>query len=1209
MSFAHLHLHTQYSLLDGANKIASLIPRVKALGMPAVAMTDHGNMFGAVEFYRTAVAAGIQPIIGCEMYVAPGDRREKQRVVRGDDFEAAGNFHLILLAMDEAGYRNLCRLVTLGYTEGFYYKPRIDKALLRELNGGLIALSGCLASEVNQAIAAGSMDRARSVLEEYRAIFDGRYYVEIQDNHLPQQERANRELIGLARELGLPLVATNDCHYLEPDDHTSHDVLLCIQTGKTLNDDKRWRFGTDQLYVKSPEEMRRAFPALDEAIDNTLDIVRRCTLEMQFGRYQFPVFQVPPGVTLDAQLERDARAGLEERLGVLRRQPTWTAEREPVYTQRLADELDVIQRMGFAGYFLIVADFTNYAKRQGIPVGPGRGSAAGSLVAYALRITDLDPLPYSLLFERFLNPERKSMPDIDMDFCFERRDEVIRYVRERYGEDHVAQIITFGTLKGKAAIKDVGRALEFSFGDTDKIAKLYPAPKQGKDFPLAKALEMEPRLRALREQGEREQALFTHALKLEGLLRHASKHAAGIVIGCRPLVEDLPLFVDKEGSVMTQFAGPHIDDIGLIKFDFLGLKTLTLVHNVVRRVKAGRGATIDLSTLPLDDKKTYRLIAKGDTVGVFQMESGGMRKLVTQLRPNTFEDVIAVLALFRPGPLDSGMVEQFIKRKHGKEEVKYPHAKLQPILEPTYGVIVYQEQVMQIAQVLAGYSLGDADNLRRAMGKKDSGKMQKERERFIAGAGRQAIAERQAGEIFDQMETFAMYGFNKSHSAAYALVSFQTAYLKAHYPEEFMAGLLSMEMSDTDKTFKNIAECREHGIRVLPPDVNESREDFTVVAQADDNGLHPIRFGLCAVRGVGSKAVETILATRAAAGPFKTLAEFCRRVLAKSPSPNGGGEGVGQAAVPVAARSAAGDEGSGAAAPMPTANGSTTDTQAPAQVNKKVIESLIKCGAFDSSGASRRQLVEGLDRTLQWAAKRAEEDTTSQFGFSFQKHAPEPSLPNVGAWPEKEMLRAEREALGFYITAHPLDKYESDLKRFTTATCEGLPDKSDQSKVTLGGVIQRLQLKNSRKGDRYAAFTLEDKSGTVEVICWPETYRRSEIDFTTDEPICVTGTLEVGEERCQIIADEVVLLAAHRARTTQEVHLALRAERVTEDLFARLKQTLAQHRGDCPAYLHLLLPNSSETIIALPRELRVAATEGMIEAVEQLCGRGVASLQ
>ncbi|MGD9763144.1 MAG: DNA polymerase III subunit alpha [Candidatus Binatia bacterium] len=1194
MAFAHLHLHTQYSLLDGANKIADLIPRVRDLGMPAVAMTDHGNMFGAVEFYKTAVAAGVQPIIGCEMYVAPGDRREKQRAVRGDDFETAGNYHLILLAMNEVGYRNLCRLVTLGYTEGFYYKPRIDKALLRELNGGLIALSGCLASEVNQALMTGAIERARGVLEEYRTIFDDRYYVEIQDNHLPAQERANGHLVALAAELGLPVVATNDCHYLRPEDHHAHDVLLCIQTGKTVNDEKRWRFGTDQLYVKGPEEMQAAFAQHGEAVRNTLDIAKRCTLEMRFGRYQFPVFQVPRGVTLEEQLERDARAGLAERLIGLQQLGRWDAARERVYLDRLETELDVIKRMGFAGYFLIVADFTNYAKRQGIPVGPGRGSAAGSLVAWALRITDLDPIPYNLLFERFLNPERKSMPDIDMDFCFERRDEVIRYVRERYGEDHVAQIITFGTLKGKAAIKDVGRALEFSFGDTDKIAKLYPAPKQGKDFPLTKALEMEPRLRELRETGEREQRLFEYALKLEGLLRHASKHAAGIVIGSRPLVEDLPLFVDKEGSVMTQYAGPHIDEIGLIKFDFLGLKTLTLVQNVVRRVRESRGVEVDVTSLPLDDKPTYRLIAKGDTVGVFQMESGGMRKLVTQLRPSTFEDVIAVLALFRPGPLDSGMVEQFIKRKHGKEAVKYPHPKLASILEPTYGVIVYQEQVMQIAQILAGYSLGDADNLRRAMGKKDPEKMRKERERFTAGAARQGIPERQAGEIFDQMETFAMYGFNKSHSAAYALVSFQTAYLKAHFREEFMAGLLSMEMGDTDKTFKNIAECREHGIRILPPDVNESREDFTVMAQPDENGQRPIRFGLGAVRGVGSKAVEAILAAKDAGGPFVSLAEFCRRALRA----RGGATTQNASAAPPSSRTEAANGGAG---------------DGPSQVNKKVIEGLIKCGAFDFTGTSRRQLLDGLDKALAWGAAHAREELTAQIGLFAARGmtliSPEPALPPAALWSGKEMLRAEREALGFYITAHPLDQYEADLRRFTNASCEQLPDRAHQSKVAVGGVIQNLQLKNSRKGDRYAAFTLEDKTGIVEVICWPETYRKAEIDFATGEPVCVTGTLEVGEERCQIIADEVLLLTHFRARTAQEVHLALVAERVTQELFTRLKDTLAQHRGDCPCYLHLLLPDKTETVIALPRELRVAATENMVEAVEQLCGRGVASLQ
>ena len=1162
MGFVHLHVHTQYSLLDGANKIDALIGKVKAAGMPAVAITDHGNMFGAVEFYKKASDAGIKPILGCEVYVAPKSRFDKG-VSRTDDFEAGGNHHLILLVMNHEGYRNLCRLVTLSYKEGFYYKPRIDKQLLREFNGGLIALSGCLASEVNQAIAMGSTDRARAVLDEYRAMFDGRYYVEVQDNHLPQQEKANVELVRLANELGLPLVATNDCHYLEKQDAKAHEVLLCIQTGKTFNDTKRWRFETDQLYVKDPATMAGAFPQLPEAIANTLDVAARCNLELTFGKYQFPMFATPNNESLEDHLDRVAREGLEARLAVLRRQDAWRAEREQPYRERIAEELQIIKTMGFAGYFLIVADFTNYAKRQGIPVGPGRGSAAGSLVAYALGITDLDPLPYNLLFERFLNPERKSMPDIDMDFCFERRDEVIRYVRDKYGEDCVAQIITFGTLKGKQAIKDVGRVLDFPYADTDRMAKLYPAPKQGKDFPLKDALEMEPRLKQLRERGEREEQLFDYALRLEGLMRHASKHAAGIVIAERPLIESLPLFVDKDGAVMTQYPYSDVDAIGLIKFDFLGLKTLTMIRSVVRRIAEGRGVQIDVTTLPLDDRPTYKLMAKGDTVGIFQMESGGMRKVLTQLRPSTFEDVIAVLALFRPGPLDSGMVDQFIKRKHGKEPIKYLHPALEPILRETYGVIVYQEQVMQIAQALAGYSLGDADNLRRAMGKKKKSEMEREKERFIAGALKQKLPEKLAREIFDQMETFAAYGFNKSHSAAYAVVTYQTAYLKAHYPEEFMAGLMTLEMSDTDKTYKNIAECRERGMTILPPDVNESRADFTV-GQPRADGTRPIRFGLGAVRGVGSKAIEAIIAARAD-GPFTALADFSKRVQSQL-------------------------------------------------VNKRVMESLIKCGAFDFTGEPRRRMLEGLDRVCQWAGQGSRPADLNQMGLfapgtlAVTPSQP-PALPDVPEWDQKELLRAERDAIGFFITGHPLDKYERDLKRFTDATTADLRNRDSQAKVKLGGVILTLKLKNSRKGDRYATFNLEDRWGAVEVIAWPETYRRCETAIHADDPVCVTGTLEVGEERCQVIADEVTSLLDAREKSVKQVHFALRAERVNEEHLRTLRSTLSQHRGSCNAFLHLLLPNRTETVIALPSDLKVAATERMVEDVERLFGNGVTSFQ
>ncbi len=1162
MSFVHLHVHTRYSLLDGANKIDPLIARVKAVGMPAVAITDHGNMFGAVEFYQKATAAGVKPILGCEMYVAPKSRADKGGG-RADDFEAGGNHHLILLVMNQQGYRNLCRLVTLSYKEGFYYKPRIDKELLRECNAGLIALSGCLASEVNQAIAAGSIERAREVMQEYRALFDGRYYVEVQDNHLPQQERANVVLIGLARELGLPIVATNDCHYLEREDAKAHEVLLCIQTGKTLSDEKRWRFDTDQLYVKDAQEMATAFATCPEAIGNTLDIAARCELDLTFGKYQFPVFATPRGESLDEYLEHAARDGLAARLDVLRQRPGWSVESEVAYRQRLDRELGIITEMGFAGYFLIVADFTTYAKRQGIPVGPGRGSAAGSLVAYALGITDLDPLPYNLLFERFLNPERKSMPDIDMDFCFERRDEVIRYVRDKYGEDRVAQIITFGTLKGKQAIKDVGRVLDFSYADTDRIAKLYPAPKQGKDFPLAAALEMEPRLQALRERGEREEHLFDYALRLEGLMRHASKHAAGIVIAERPLIDSLPLFVDKDGAVMTQYSYGDVDAIGLIKFDFLGLKTLTMIHKVVQAVRTGRGVAIEVTTLPLDDRPTYKLIAKGDTVGVFQMESGGMRKLLTQLRPTCFEDIIAALALFRPGPLDSGMVEQFIKRKHGREPIKYLHPALEPILRDTCGVIVYQEQVMQIGQALAGYSLGDADNLRRAMGKKKKAEMERERERFVNGALAHKVSAKLAGEIFDQMETFAAYGFNKSHSAAYALVSYQTAYLKAHFPEEFMAGLMTLEMSDTDKTYKNIAECRERGIPILPPDVTESREDFTA-GQPRAQEQRPIRFGLGAVRGVGTKAIDTIITARQEA-PFTSLADFCRRVQGQL-------------------------------------------------VNKRVLESLIKCGALDFTGEPRRRMLDGLDRICQWAGQGNRTEPVNQMGLFAPGSiaatpSPAPALPDVPEWEMKDLLRAERDAIGFFITGHPLDKYEQDLKRLADTTTAELRNRNQQDTVTLGGVVHTLKLKNSRKGDRYATFSLEDRSGVVEVIAWPETYRRCEAAIHGEEPVLVKGSAEIGEERCQVIADDVALLLEVREKVVKQVHFALWVERINEDALRSLRRTLSQHRGACSAFLHLLLPNRTETVIALPPELKVAASERMLQEVERLFGNGVTSFQ
>jgi DNA polymerase-3 subunit alpha len=1162
MSFVHLHLHTQYSLLDGANKISELLPRVKAAGMPACAITDHGNMFGAVHFHEEARKAGVKPIIGCEVYVAPQSRFE--RAGRADDYEAGGNFHLILLAASRAGYKHLCELVSAGYKEGFHYKPRVDKELLREKNGGLIALSGCLSGEVARNIIAGRKDRARAATDELASIFDGRFYLEIQDNHLPEQAMVNEALKDLARQTGLPLVGTNDCHYLSAEDASAHEALLCIQTGKTLSDERRWRFGTDQLYVKAADEMAAAFAGVPEAVANTLDIANRVDFELQKD-LRFPVYAVPAGTTLESELEQAARRGLNERLNARRTLGSDPLD-ETVYEERFAYELRILEQMGFAGYFLIVADFINWAKDQGIPVGPGRGSAAGSLIAWAMRITDLDPIEHGLLFERFLNPERRSMPDIDVDFCPQRRDEVIRYVRDKYGEDRVAQIITFGTLKGKAAIKDVGRVLEFSYGETDRIAKLYPEPKQGKDFPLKDALEMEPRLRDIRDTGAREAQLFDLALRLEGLLRHTSKHAAGIVISPEPLTHHLPLWVDKDGAVVTQYAYGDVERIGLIKFDFLGLKNLTLIADTLRRIREHRDVTLSLDELPLDDPATYALLTAGDTVGVFQLESGGMRRMLSQLRPSCFADVVAANALYRPGPLDSGMVDEFIKRKHGKERIVYLHPALEPILRDTYGVIVYQEQVMQIAQALAGYSLGDADLLRRAMGKKKAEEMAVQRQTFLDGVRAQGTADDElAGDIFDQMETFAAYGFNKSHSAAYAIITYQTAYLKAHYRPEFMAGLLSLDASDTDKTYKNIAECREHGIAILQPDVNESREDFTVTAEG-------IRFGLGAVKGIGSGAIETILAAREQA-PIASLVDFCMRARGQ-------------------------------------------------HMNRRVLESLIACGAFDRVERNRARLWLGVDEAMRWATQREEERTSSQLGLfgggaGATVAMAEPLLPDVAPWKADEALQHERDAIGFFITGHPLDRYARDLKKFTNVTTGTLRPKASslptvpgrrgdvRPRVRLGGVIQAIKLRNSKRGERYATFTLEDREGIVEVIAWPDTYRKHEAVVRGGTPVVVSGALDVGPERCQVIADEITPLDAARTDAIKQVHVDVPLGALSRGHLEQLKDLLAGHPGPCEAFLHLLRPDHSETVLALPSSIRVAASDEVVDAVEGLLGAGV----
>jgi len=1150
-NFVHLHCHTQYSLLDGANKIDPLIERARSMGQPAIAMTDHGNMFGAVEFYRKAVAAGIKPILGCEVYVAPGSRYERQGVDRGN---REHNHHLILLAMNNEGYRNLCRLVTHGFTEGFYYKPRIDKELLREINAGIIALSGCLSGEMARALTLGSMEQARKVAEEYRAIFDDRYYLEAQDNKLPLQEKVNAGILELGKELSLPIVATNDCHYLDPEDAHAHDVLLCIQTGKGHNDPNRMKMDTEELFLKSTDQMLAGFAEVPEAVAQSVAIAERCDVEIEFGNYHFPHYEAPGSEDLDDYLDACARKGLDERL-----KDAEDVDRD-AYRERLEYELGVIKDMQFPGYFLIVADFINHAKDEGIPVGPGRGSAAGSLVAYALRITDLDPIRHNLLFERFLNPERRSMPDIDVDFCIRGRDQVIRYVKDKYGADKVAQITTFGTLKAKAAIRDVGRALGLSFGETDAIAKLVPASRQGFDCTLTEALQQEPRLNQLADDDPRVASLINHALRLEGLTRHSSTHAAGVVISNRPLIEHLPLYQDRDGNVVTQYDMSSVEKIGLVKFDFLGLKTLTLIHDCLELIRESRATAPDLQKVGLDDQAAYGLVGSGNTTGIFQLESTGIREMSVRIKPNCFEDLVAILALYRPGPLDSGMAEEYIKRKSGKEKTSYLHASLGPILKDTYGVIVYQEQVMQIAQTMANYSLGDADILRRAMGKKDPEEMASQRQRFIEGARANGIRKDQATAIFDQMETFARYGFNRSHSAAYALVSYHTAWLKAHYPVEFMAALMSSEMGDTDKVIKNLAECREQGVEVLPPDVNEGGARFTVVGDR-------IRFGLSAVKNVGEKAVEVIQETREQTGPFKSLFDFCRRVDLKV-------------------------------------------------VNRRVAESLIKCGAFDSTEVYRARLMASLDDALKSGQSSQRDRDSSQFGMFDLLDGPagDPvdAFESVEEWTGGQLLAFEKETLGFYITGHPLDRFEESLKRLPVLPANRVRGHGNNGEVTMVGVVTALKLKNTKKGERYANFNLEDKTGFVDTIAWPDTYRETAESIARDDPIRVKGRLDVGEERITLIANDILPLedacaeaiATPSSNGPREVHFYLKEVRPHE--LQGFHDLIAGEQGQASVYLHVT-NSARETRTVGPAKFRIKPSRTLLDTVHRRFGGRITS--
>ena len=1147
----HLHVHTQYSLLDGAIRIDDLLKKCQEFGMKAVAITDHGAMHGALEFYVKAKKIGIKPIIGCEFYIAPQNRKIHQGAKSSSD----AAFHIVLLAMDEDGYKNLMKLATIAQLEGFYYKPRIDKETLVAHNKGLIALTACLHGGIPHLILHGNMDAARRETKVLQKIFDDRLYFEMQDSSIKEQKKVNKGLVKLSKEFGIPLVATNDCHYLNRDQAFAHEVLLCIQTGRTINDQGRFKFATDELYFKSPAEMKERFSDFPEAIAETVKIADRCNLELKFGQHHFPNFPVPEGDTLASLFARLSRQGLEERLAAIREKGELTPEDEKTYRDRLEHEIRVIQEMEFPGYFLIVADFINWAKSKRIPVGPGRGSGAGSLAAYCLRITEIDPIPYGLIFERFLNIERKSLPDFDIDFCQERRNEVFHYVQERYGGlQHVAQICTFGSMKARAVIRDVGRGLDMPYGEVDHIAKLIPDQL---NITIKEAIDQEPRLKDLNNRDEQVAKLLSVSQVLEGLSRHMSTHAAGVVISPEPMTEYLPLCKGPKGETLTQYDMKYTEMTGLIKFDFLGLKTLTVIDRAVKLIETGLDHPLEINKIPLDDPKTYDLLCKGDALGVFQLESSGMRALLTNMKPEVFSDLIALVALYRPGPMESGMVGTYVDTKHGKKQASYPLPQLKPVLEETYGVIVYQEQVMKIANVLANYSLGDADILRRAMGKKIPAVMENEKEKFMAGAIENNIPEDKAEYIFDLMAKFAGYGFNKSHSAAYALIAYQTAYLKAHYPAQFMAALLSCDMNNTDKVVVYISECKDREIEVLPPDINESDKDFTVVEDR-------IRFGLAAVKNVGEAALDSIIEERTTEGSFKSLEDFCCRVDLR-------------------------------------------------RVNRRVLESLIKAGAFDSLGKKRSQIFAILDQALEQGQAAQRDRLSGQISLfavmgseTKEQHA-KLELPDIPEWPDQEKLSFEKETVGFYLTGHPLDAYMEDILAVTDTNLTEKKEWHEGQSLRVGGLIRDLKVKKTKKGKQMGIITLEDISGTTEVVVFPELYSQCIEILESETPVVIEGTVKKDERGDNIIANGIDLLSMAREKYTADARIMLHSDRVNRQNLEALKKVFYRYHGSCPLSLTLHFAGRGEVDIEVPEGFTIKPSQEFTSEVNRTMGYKVIS--
>ena len=1120
MAFTHLHVHTEYSLLDGSNKIKEYVARVKELGMNSAAITDHGVMYGVIDFYRAAREAGIKPILGCEVYVAPNSRFDKELTGGEDRYH-----HLVLLAENNTGYANLMKIVSRGFTEGYYYKPRVDMELLQQFHEGIIALSACLAGEVPRFILKGMKEEARMAARKYEACFGkGNYFLELQDHGIPEQRTVNMELVQMSRELDIPLVTTNDVHYTYAEDAIPHDILLCLQTGKKLADEDRMRYEGGQYYVKSEEEMKGLFPYAWEAVENTQRIADRCNVEIEFGVTKLPKYDVPEGYDSWSYLNKLCDDGLAERYGD-GNQPA--GETGQTLRERLDYELGVIQRMGYVDYFLIVWDFINYAKEHGIPVGPGRGSAAGSIVAYCLKITNIDPIHYNLLFERFLNPARVSMPDIDTDLCYRRRGEVIEYLARKYGSDQVAQIITFGTLAARAVIRDVGRVTNMPLREVDRIAKMVPV---GPGVTLKKTMEGSREFRDLYDSDTTVHRLIDHCLDLEGISRNSGTHAAGVVICSKPVEEYVPIQLTQDGFIQTQYEKDQVEQLGLLKMDLLGLRNLTVIHDALEMIRENRGIDLDINKIPSEDEETCKMLCDGDTIGVFQSESSGFTSLLMQLHPERFEDLIPMVALYRPGPLGSGMAEDFIKRKHGKIPVEYPHPSLEPILKETYGVILYQEQVMQIASVMGGFSLGQADMLRRAMGHKEPEILQQNRETFVDGAVANGVDDRTANYVFDLMVHFAGYGFNKSHSVCYGWIAWQTAYLKAHYRPEFMAAMMTCYNGDRDKVSRYISDTRRAGVVIAAPDVNLSEAYFSVKGDK-------ILFGLDGIQNVGEGAVRSIIEARKQGGLFKSLSDFVER------ADNRG-------------------------------------------LNSRACESLIRCGALDSLGANRSQLLAALPEALGDAQSIRNERASGQLNLFGGEETPEtivyPDLPDMDP---KEKIEWERKLLGFYVSGHPLDSYKEQLKACTPLyhlTAEG--NQYDGRMVTIGGTISRIKGTMTKKGQPMGYVTIEDYDGEVETVVFPSVWETVRPILAEDAAVAIRGRVQANERDVRVLAEEIIPLDKLRASAPSPagvLHLYIDAAHDSNEVSQRLAGLFQKHHGKTPVIMHMM--RTGQEIHAAPK--------------------------